>query len=116
MDRDPATILDIVLACYKLIGFVTGRSRAELDQDLMLQFAVLHVIAIVGEAANRLSPEFRQAHPAIPWGEVIGVRNRIIHGYNNVKLDVIWDIAAEKIHPLLEELEPLLPKPPEATS
>jgi len=52
MDRDPATILDIVLACRKLIGFVAGRSRADLDEDLMLQFAVLHAIAIVGEAAK----------------------------------------------------------------
>ena len=52
MDRDPATILDIVLACRKLIGFVAGRSRADLDEDLMLQFAVLHAIAIVGEAAQ----------------------------------------------------------------
>jgi uncharacterized protein with HEPN domain len=67
MDRDPATLLDIVIACRKLIGFVAGRSRADLDEDLMLQFAVLHAIAIVGEAANRLSPGFRQAHPTIPW-------------------------------------------------
>jgi uncharacterized protein with HEPN domain len=115
MDRDPASIFDIVTAGRKLIGFVVGRSRADLDEDLMLQFAVLHAIAIVGEAANRLSPEFRKAHPAIPWGEIIGTRNRIIHGYSDVKLDIIWDIAANKIYPLLEELEPLLPKPPEAT-
>ncbi len=98
MDRDPASILDIVIACHKLTGFVAGRSRADLDDDLMLQFAVLHAVAIVGEAANRLSPVFRKAHPAIPWGEIIGARNRIIHGYNDVNLDIIWIIAAEKIH------------------
>lgn len=114
MTRHPSSTF--VIACRKLIGFVARRSRADLDKDLMLQFAVLHAIAIVGEAANRLSPGFRQAHPTIPWGEVIGVRNRIIHGYNDVKLDIMWDIAAETIHPLLEELEPLLPKPPGATS
>jgi uncharacterized protein with HEPN domain len=116
MNRDPATVLDIVIACRKLVVFVAGRSRDDLDQDLMLQYAVLHAIAIVGEAANRLSPELRDAHPAIPWREIIGTRNRIIHGYSDVKLDIIWDIAAEKIHPLLEELETLLPKPPETTS
>ena len=82
----------------------------------MLQYAVLHAIAIVGEAANRLSPEFRNAHPAIPWGAIIGTRNRIIHGYSDVRLDIIWDIAAAKVHPLLAELEPLLPKPPGAAS
>ena len=66
MNRDPASILDIVIACRKVIGFVAGRSRADLDEDLMLQYAVLHAIAIVGEAANRLSPQFRNAHSAIP--------------------------------------------------
>lgn len=82
----------------------------------MPQFAVLHAIAIIGEAANRLSPDFRQVHRTIPWADIIGTRNRIIHGYNDVKLDVIWKVAVEKIHPLPEELEPLLPEPPEATS
>ena len=71
-------------------------------------------ISIVGEAANRLSEEFRDAHTTIPWKQIVGTRNRIIHGYSDVKLDIIWEIAAESIHPLLAELEPLLPKPPEA--
>src|SRR5271157_1544699 len=105
MGRDPAFILDIILACRKLSGFVAGRSRADLDEDLMLQFAVLPAIAIIGEAANRLSPGFRQAHPTIPWSEVIGTRNRIIHGYDDVKLYIIWDIATEKIQRADKELK-----------
>ena len=82
MDRDPASVLDIVLACRRLKGFVAGRSREDLDRDELLQYAALHATALIGEAANRLSAEFRQAHPEIPWGDIIGTRNRIIHGYD----------------------------------
>ncbi len=86
MDRDPATMLDIVLACRRLKSFVVGRSREDLDRDELLQYATLHAIVLIGDGANRLSVEFQQAHPEIPWKDVIGTRNRIIHGYDNVKL------------------------------
>ena len=114
MDRDPATILDIVVACRRLRRFVSDRPREDLDDDELLQYAVLHAIALIGEAANRLSPEFRQAHSDIPWGDIIGARNRIIHGYDRIKLEVIWGIATENVKLLLENLEPLLPQPPES--
>jgi hypothetical protein len=76
MNRDPASILDIVLACRRLIRFLDGRTREDLDRDELLQFAVLHATALIGEAATRLSPEFRQDHPEVPWREIIGTRNR----------------------------------------
>jgi len=114
MDRDPATILDIILACRRLRRFVSDRSRDDLDADELLQYAVLHATALIGEAASRLSPEFRQAHSDIPWGDIIGARNRIIHGYDRIKLEIIWAIATEKVAQLIENLEPLLPQPPEA--
>jgi uncharacterized protein with HEPN domain len=115
MDRDPATILDIVVACRRLIGFVEGRTREDLGRDELLQFAVLHATSLIGEAASRLSLEFRQAHPESAWREIIGTRNRIIHGYESVKLDVIWDIATTKAGLLVEQLEPLLPPRPESS-
>jgi len=114
MDRDPASILDIVLACRRLRRFVAGRTREELDRDDLLLYAVLHATALIGEAASRLSPEFRQDHPEIPWRDIIGTRNRIIHGYDTVKTDIIWDIAAAKAELLLERLVPLLPPEPVA--
>jgi uncharacterized protein with HEPN domain len=114
MDRDPASILDIVAACRRLRRFVAGRTREDLDRDDLLLYAVLHAIALIGEAANRLSLEFRQDRPEIPWREIIGTRNRIIHGYDTVQIDIIWDIAASKADLLLEQLEPLVPPGPEA--
>jgi uncharacterized protein with HEPN domain len=116
MDRDPASILDIVLACRRLTRFLEGRTREDLDRDELLQFAVLHATALIGEAASRLSLEFRQDHSEVPWREIIGTRNRIIHGYENVKLDTVWDIAATKALLLIEQLEPLLPPTPESNT
>jgi uncharacterized protein with HEPN domain len=112
MDRDPASILDIVLACRRLRRFVAGRVREDLDRDELLLYAVLHATALIGEAAGRLSPEFRQDHPEVPWRDIISTRSRIIHGYDTVKLDIIWDIASAKAQVLLEQLEPLLPPEP----
>lgn len=114
MDRDPASILDIVLACRRLKRFVAGRVREDLDRDELLLYSVLHATALIGEAASRLSLEFRQNHPEVPWRDIIGTRNRIIHGYDTVKIDIIWDIAAAKSELLLEQLEPLLPPEPSA--
>jgi uncharacterized protein with HEPN domain len=116
MERDPASILDIVLACRRLSRFVQCRTREDLDRDELFQFAVLHATALIGEAASRLSPEFRQVHPEVPWRDIIGTRNRIIHGYENVKLDIVWDIAATKAAILIEQLEPLLPAKPETSA
>jgi uncharacterized protein with HEPN domain len=113
MDRDPASVLDIVLACRRLKSFVAGRSREDLDRDELLQYATLHAIVLIGEGATRLSVEFRQAHPAIPWKDIIGTRHRITHGYDDVKLNVVWAIATEKVELLLDQLEPLLPQPPQ---
>ena len=115
MDRDPGAVLDIVLACRRLQRFVADRTFEQLQNDEVLQYAVLHATALIGEAASRLSPEFRQAHAEIPWGDIIGTRNRIIHGYEKVNLDIVWEIATTKAGQLLEQLAPLLPQPPEAT-
>jgi uncharacterized protein with HEPN domain len=116
MDSDAGSILDIVIACRRLKRFVEGRSRKDLDGDELFQYAVLHATALIGEAASRLSLESRQGHADIPWGDIIGTRNRIIHGYDQVKLDIVWAIATEKIVLLLENLEPLVPPPPESNT
>ncbi len=114
MDRDPASVLDIVIACRKLSNMVAGRSEDELQSNEMLRFAVLYLIAMIGEAAYRLSDEFRDGHSDIPWGDIMGIRNRVIHGYDRIKLPIVWVVATEKSALLIERLEPLLPTPPES--
>jgi uncharacterized protein with HEPN domain len=71
------------------MGFIQGRSRADLDTDLMLQFARIRALEVVGEAADKLPDSTHAAHPSIPWSDSIGMRHRLIHGYFDVDLDLV---------------------------
>lgn len=104
MDRDQATVLDIVRMARLIATFTTGARREDLDADPQLRLAVLHAILIIGEAARRLTLAFREARPEIPWKQIAGMRDRLIHGYD--------DVASTHAPDLLARREPLLPPEP----
>ena len=87
---------------------VASRTRADLDTDEMLRLATTRAVEVIGEAARRVSPETRQHHPAIPWSQAAGTRDRLVHGYDQVDLDVLWDILSLDLPPLILELERIL--------
>lgn len=66
-----------------------GRKRSDLDTDLTFNLALTRLIEIIGEAANRVPERFQEEHPEIPWMEIIGMRNRLIHGYDEVDFDFL---------------------------
>jgi len=70
---------------------IAGKKREDLGVERMLELSLVRLIEIVGEAAARVSPERRTRYPSIPWREVIGMRNRLVHGYDSVDFDVLWD-------------------------
>ena len=82
-----------------------GRTRADLDSDRLFNLAMTRLIEIIGESAARLSEATRQASPHIPWSQVIAVRNRLIHGYDQINLDILWDIIDLDLRPLIMDLE-----------
>jgi len=88
-------------------AFVAARHRADLDADRMLLFALVRAVEIIGEAASRLSPETRAAAPAVPWVQITGMRNRLIHAYFDIDPDVLWRTAVEEIPALLPLLRTL---------
>jgi len=88
--------------------FMTGRERAALDADRMLLFAVVRAIEVVGEAATKVSVETRTASPQIPWAAVVGMRNRLIHGYFNVDTELVWQTVNRELPALLPVLRTLL--------
>lgn len=92
---------------------ILGRSRNDLDQDRQLNLALVRLMEIIGEAAGRVSQETRQRAPEIPWPSIIGLRNRLIHGYDAVDFDILWDIVSFDLPPLIEQLEKIL-QPPDA--
>lgn len=110
MQRDDSTLLDIARAARLIARFIKGSGRETFLDDELTQAAVLHEIVVIGEGVKRLSEQFRNAHPDIPWREIAGMRDRVIHQYDRVDLNLVWEAAERDIPQLLVSLEPLLPK------
>lgn len=91
-------------------ALVRDKIRSDLDSDRVVSLALVRLLEIVGEAATRVSAETQAALPAIPWREVTGLRNRLIHGYDAVDMDVLWTIVTSDLAPLIAELEEALPE------
>lgn len=89
--------------------FTSGKSRKDLDQDEMLTFALVRAIEIIGEAAARLSSDGRSALPSIPWSEIVGMRNRLVHAYFDTNLDILWTTVTKAMPTLLKELKLVIP-------
>jgi uncharacterized protein with HEPN domain len=83
------------------IDFIKGRNRDDLDNDQMLSLALVRLIEIIGEAANNISLSCQNNYPQIPWREMIGMRNRIVHAYFEVDLDVVWQVIIDDLPRLL---------------
>jgi uncharacterized protein with HEPN domain len=90
--------------------FISGKSRADLDTDPMLLFALVRAIEIIGEAASRVSAEQRTASPTVPWTAIVAMRNRLIHAYFDIDRDIVWRTVTEEIPSLRTQLLQLLPK------
>ena len=102
--RDRARIADMIDAAEKVQRFIADRQRQDLDHDDMLQFACVRGIEIIGEAAANVSGETRDTHPEIPWRSIIGMRNRIVHAYADIDLEVVWRTAHNELPQLLAAL------------
>jgi uncharacterized protein with HEPN domain len=91
------------------IEFIGPRDKTEFLADLKTQSAVLHQLLIIGEAVKRLSPEFRGAHPEVPWKLIAGTRDKLIHFYEGVDLDEVWKMVTADLPQLIRRIEPLVP-------
>ena len=90
------------------LALAAGRSRPSLDSDRVLELALVRLLEIVGEAAARVSHETQERYDEVPWPAIIGLRNRLIHGYDSVDLDVLWAIVSSDLPPLIERLEQIV--------
>jgi uncharacterized protein with HEPN domain len=110
MRQDESSLVDIVQAIQRILRFAQDLSRDQLNEDEMRQSAILYQIMIVGEAVKRLSPEFRVQHSQVPWKQMSGMRDVLTHQYDEVDLDVVWEVVQSDIPQLLELIQPLFPK------
>jgi uncharacterized protein with HEPN domain len=109
MSRDEAALLDIARSVRLIIEFTQAMDESDFLGDVKTQSAVLHQLLVLGEAVKRLSPEFRERHPDIPWVLIAGMRDNLIHEYDSVDLEEVWSTAERDVPRLQALLVPLLP-------
>ena len=108
LPREPAYLRDMLNAAKLAQDFVAGIDWAAFELDLMRQAAVTRQFEIIGEAARRISSETQASLSTIPWPKIIGMRNRLIHEYDALDLEVIWDTIHLALPKLVENLENIL--------
>jgi uncharacterized protein with HEPN domain len=100
--RDPRVCLaDMLDYAANAKRFCDGKLWSDFQSDELLQLALIRALEVVGEAAQRISPADRQAWPTIPWNQIVGMRNRLVHGYEQVNLHLIWDTVQGDLPPLI---------------
>ena len=92
------------------IGMIAGKKPEDLAKERMLELSLVRLVEVIGEAAGRVSRTGQAKYPKIPWREVIGMRNRLVHGYDSVDLNVLWDTVELDLPPLIAQLETILSK------
>jgi uncharacterized protein with HEPN domain len=105
--RDVSSLTDILEAALLIQGFAAGIDRSVFDGSLLIQSAVIRQIEVMGEATKRLSEEFKAANPHIPWRKIAGMRDILIHAYDHVDPDELWNAVQYSIPGLIEQLQTL---------
>lgn len=113
-NEDAGWLWDMLQAARAIWGFVSNVKYEQYLRDRMLQLAVERSIEIIGEAARRVSENFKQAHPEIQWRSIIAQRNVLAHEYGEIRQDRIWYVATVHIPDLIDRLEALVPSPPKS--
>ena len=108
MRPDSACLVDMLQATRDALEFTSGLTRAEFNDSLLHQHAVLKSLETIGEAASRLSDTTRKAHADIPWRKIIGMRNRLVHVYFDVDIDTVWDSVQNDLPVLKGQLEAIV--------
>ncbi len=90
------------------VGYAAGRSLDDLRTDKDLRYLLTYTILWTGEAASRVPSEIADSYPAIPWRDIVGMRNRLVHGYDSISLERLWVVATSDLPPLIENLHAIL--------
>ena len=101
---DSLYVRHIVEAGEQVASYAAGHVRADLDREPLLRDGLIRQIEIIGEAARRLSDDFRSRYPGVPWRDIIAMRNRLIHAYAGVNLDLVWETVQQDIPELVATL------------
>lgn len=99
---------DVLDASHKAIQFCEGMSYDDFAEDDRTTFAVIRALEIIGEATKNIPVSFREAHPDLPWREMAGMRDKLIHQYFGVDLEIVWTTVEERLPEIVERLREML--------
>ena len=108
LNRNLTATMDIHNACQNILNFTDGFNLDSFSQDMKTLYAVLHQLLIIGEAAKRISNDFKEKHSEIEWGKMAKMRDKIIHHYTNVDAVVVWETIRQNIPKLSSDIQHLL--------
>lgn len=107
--HDPKVVLHQILSyAQEAVEITQGKSREDLDNDRLLNLALTRLLEVIGEAANRVPADVQAKYPELPWLQMIGLRNRLIHGYDSIDFDILWVIVQQDLHDLIDKLGEIL--------
>lgn len=108
LNNDRTRLNHIIDSASEAMGYVYGIDRASFDGNRLLQHGIVRCVEIVGEASARLSKQTRDANPQVPWVDIIGMRNRIVHAYFDIDIELVWKTVTEDLPELLPTIVAIL--------
>jgi uncharacterized protein with HEPN domain len=105
---DEIRLRHILDAAHEAVSVIEGHHRKDLDTDRKLNLSLVRLLEIIGEAARGITTESRREHSELAWKSMVGMRDRLIHGYFDVNLDVLWETVTNDLPPLIDKLEKIL--------
>ena len=106
---DSVSLRQMLDHAREAVAMLQECSRSDLDSNRMLSLALIQLAQIIGEAANRVSKPRRRRHSEISWAQIIGLRNRLVHGYDTINFDLLWQILTVDLPELITKLEKIVP-------
>ena len=106
--RDLICLRHMLDAAQEAISFSSGKTRGDLDTNRMLVLALIKDLEIIGEAANKISEQVRIEYNDLPWRNIVDMRNRLIHGYFDIDLDIVWTTITEELPVMINLLSEIL--------
>ena len=113
MQHDLIRVRHMLTAAKEAMEFAAGKTRMDLEKDRLHMLAIIKSIEIIGEAASKVTETFKTENCNIPWNDIINMRNRLIHAYFDVNLDIVWQTVKTDLPDLIKALEKIIP--PEET-
>lgn len=105
---DEFRLRHILDAAREAVSFTKGKDRKSLETDRKLNLSLVRLLEIIGEAARGITIDFRREHPELDWKSMIGMRDRLIHGYFDINLDILWKTVKNDLPPLIDKIEKIL--------